>query len=329
MTRCGQPPPAATADWSRMLHAALGYAHRGLPVFPCHHPISDRHGGALVCSCGNRGCSRPGKHPLTRHGLHDATTDSQVIRGWWRRWPDASIAVSTGVAFDVLDLDSPAGVEAIRKLVAGHGLSLSGPVVRTGSGGWHYLLAPIGEGNRVGLLEGVDWRGMGGYVIAPPSRHISATRYRWVRGLDDTALPATPQPLRDLLARPGPARHPAPVRPVAVGDGYGRAALAAELDLFGQAPVGQRNYWLNRRVFRCYQLAADGLLDPDQVTARFSDTAHAIGLGEPETRRTLASARRAGLANPRTMRADTPTGRSRSRGTRGDQPPERCDGRSR
>ncbi|MGH8898063.1 MAG: bifunctional DNA primase/polymerase [Egibacteraceae bacterium] len=309
-------------DSPGMLDAALGYARRGIPVFPCHHPVPQPHG--LGCSCGDRRCSRPAKHPLTRHGLNDATTDPKVIRARWRRWPDANIGIPTGVAFDVLDLDGPAGVAAARKLVADHNLELTGPVVRTGSGGWHYLLTPTGQSSRVGLLEGVDWRGTGGYVIAPPSRHASSGRYRWVRGLDDTPLPPAPQALRDLLTRPQPAHHPTPSRPVIAADGYGQAALAAETARLAKAPLGTRNATLNRAAFRCYQLAAAGLLDPDEVTAQLTRTARALGLGDQETRRTLGSASRAGLANPRTVH--------RSRGVIRHQPldgRDRHDGRSR
>ena len=61
----------------------------------------------------------------------------------------------------------------------------SGPLVRTGGGGWHYYLAPTGLGNaHPADLEHVDWRGRGGYVVAPPSRHASGHPYQWVAGRD-------------------------------------------------------------------------------------------------------------------------------------------------
>jgi putative DNA primase/helicase len=70
---------------SEMFDAALGYADRGWPVFPLHSV--DDHGR---CACGDADCQSPGRHPLTDHGFEDATTDEQVIRDWWARWPWAT-----------------------------------------------------------------------------------------------------------------------------------------------------------------------------------------------------------------------------------------------
>lgn len=277
-----------------------------------------------------RGKLRPARHtPVNPQRLHAATTNVDVVRGWWERWPQANIGLATGVVFDALDIDGRQGVDALRALGIGQHREVLTPIVRTGRG-WHYLLAPTGEGNRIGLLEGVDWRGKDGYIIAPPSRHPSGHTYRWVRPFETVELARSPVTLIELLTHQPQRSREQPTRTadVAQPGAYGQAVLAAELSKLQQAAKGSRNATLNRTAFRCYQLAADGLLDPDQVTARFADTAHTIGLGTTETCRTLASARRAGLANPRTPRADTPT--DGSRGTRGDQPldiSERRDGR--
>jgi Bifunctional DNA primase/polymerase, N-terminal len=79
------------------------------------------------------------------------------------------------------------------------GLQSSGPLVRTGGGGWHYYLAPTGLGNaHFRGLEQVDWRGRGGYVIAPPSRHASGQAYQWAPGRD---LGTPPGQVPTVLAR--------------------------------------------------------------------------------------------------------------------------------
>ena len=140
------------------------YASRlGWRVAPCHWPIQ-RDGQTVCtcihkpdredpskCSCGHvRGiggqcscgredcvvrclgvpCQRIGKHPRTSHGLKDATTDSETIREWARRWPDANVLVATGeesgiVVFD-LDRHDPKedGVEGFRDLCADRGVDL-------------------------------------------------------------------------------------------------------------------------------------------------------------------------------------------------------------
>jgi hypothetical protein len=152
----------------------------------------------------------------------------------------------------------------------------------------------------------VDWRGRGGAVLAPPSRHIAGRSYRWVRGLDQAPLPEVPAALRELLdpVHPAMTRPAAPASPNTPGHPYGRRVLAGELAALGRATPGQRNHTLNRTAFKAYRYVASGLLDDQEVTVAFTQAALAIGLGPAEVTRTLASARTAGLANPRT--APTP-----------------------
>jgi Bifunctional DNA primase/polymerase, N-terminal len=57
--------------------------------------------------------------------------------------PQANIGLATGHTFDVLDVDGPTGAHAIQELAAAHGFQSSGPLVRTGGGGWHYYLARL------------------------------------------------------------------------------------------------------------------------------------------------------------------------------------------
>ncbi len=147
-----------------LLLAALTYARAGLPVLPLHTP-----GPAGHCSCRRAGCDRVGKHPRLPHGLTQASTDPGQVRAWWSRWPTANLGLRTGTLTDVCDIDSDTGRDALLRLLGTQ--PRHGPLVRTGSGGWHLYLAATGYGNRVRLLPGVDWRGVGGYVVAPPSHH--------------------------------------------------------------------------------------------------------------------------------------------------------------
>jgi hypothetical protein len=285
-----------------LLDAALGYAAHGIPVYPVHWPRRVPGGTSLACSC-RRGvaCDRPAKHPLVRHGVKQATTDPDRIGRWWHRWPAANLGLATGVVFDALDIDGPAALAAVGQL-SGAGPWLPGPLVATGGGGWHHWFAPTGLGNPPprGLAH-VDWRGIGGCVLAPPSRHASGQHYRWLVGLDQAPLPEVPAALRVRLdPDPPPSTRPAGrLDPAGPGPLYGRTVLAAELAALGRATPGQRNHTLNRCAFKVYRYVASGLLDDQDVTAAFTQAALAIGLSAVETARTLASARTAGLANPR------------------------------
>jgi hypothetical protein len=148
-----------------MLHnAALAYARRGVPVFPCE----------------------PGaKRPLTRNGHWDATTDSRVIERWWKRWPSANVGVPTGKKSGVVVLDvdvDEGGLESLAKLERAGTPVPKTARARTGGGGIHvFFRYPRGTEirNSAGLLgPGLDVRGEGGYVVVPPSRTRSS--YQWV-----------------------------------------------------------------------------------------------------------------------------------------------------
>jgi hypothetical protein len=319
--------------------AALAYAARGIPVLPLHHPIT--RGSAVRpvpagepavpgwlrgCSCGDRACAQAGKHPLgalVPHGLTEATTNRARVLAWWTAHPQANVGLATGHRFDVLDLDGPAGVAALREFADQHGIRLPnrGPVVRSGrgDGGWHYYLAPTGLPRRPQLLDGVDYQALGAYVVAPPSRHASGQRYAWARDLD-RPLPALPAALYERLAERAQPAHSVPAVPLAPVDGPGypwaRSALARELGRLAVAPKGRRNDQLWESGRNLFNLVAAGALDQHEVEAGLLEAAGRCGLLQEEprqTRRTLASARQVGLEHPRRPpdraapdRADTP-----------------------
>ena len=162
-----------------VLQAALDYAQRGWLVAPLHWIVKGQ------CSCGKPTCESQGKHPLTPHGLKDSSKNPAIIRKWWKMWPEANVAIITGKesGLVVIDLDDKGhGIQEEELQSKGHGNLPLTPTADTGGGGRHYFYAYNGSRirNRAGLLDlNVDVRGEGGYVVAPPSRHLSGKQYVW------------------------------------------------------------------------------------------------------------------------------------------------------
>lgn len=270
------------------LQAAYAYAAHGWPVFPVARSVDGR------CGCGwpaDR-CSSPGKHPLNPGGCRKASTDPEVIRTWWRRWPDANVAIATGQAADlaVLDVDGEDGRGSLAGIEAEYG-PLPGAVTVITSRGCHLFYRwtdglGIGSG-RYGA--GLDHRGEGGYVIAPPSVHPSGHVYRWL-GHDDPqpwAHPLAPWPGHALpVERPRP-EHPVvvPLHPPAPPEGV----LAGLVRTVLEAPVGERNSRLNWASFRAGEHIRAGRLDQVQAVTALQLAAERVGLTVAETRGTIVS----------------------------------------
>ena len=163
---------------------ALRYAGLGLAVLPLKPP-------------GMPGQKKPGKEPLTAHGVLDATTDQAVISQWWDRYPDANIGISTGsrsgglVVID-LDIDEARdlnGYEVLKEWQQEHGELPETWQSITGRGGYHIFYKDAARNsNKAGLYEGVDIRGENGYVVAPPSVHENGRRYEWEQGPGDLEI---------------------------------------------------------------------------------------------------------------------------------------------
>lgn len=102
----------------------------------------------------------------------------EQIRAWWKKWTRANIGIVTGTisGIIVLDVDGPEGQESI----ADKELPPT-TCATTGSGGAHYIFKhPGGEvRNFARRLPGLDLRGDGGYIVAPPSIHPNGNTYEW------------------------------------------------------------------------------------------------------------------------------------------------------
>src|SRR5215213_1001316 len=246
--------------------AALGYASRGIPVLPLHYPLPHHRGvqpvtddGQLAppvvgtgCSCRDPSCGQVAKHPLgvlVPHGLKEATTNRARVLAWWTQRPQANIGLATGYRFDVLDVDGPTGAQAIRALAAEHGLASSGPLVRTGGGGWHFCEGEQGRcakrRSRPGLTLGITGvlpsdRSVDQLPRTPPGAPSAdgvtseepglGPRRSTVRRLAVGALPANRRAGKDDMAS-----LPAVVRQVTVGvDSHKDVHVAAAVDQVGR-----------------------------------------------------------------------------------------------
>lgn len=180
------------------LEAALEYAHLGMSVLPLHTPQADG-----TCSCGKVDCHSIGKHPRVYGGVKDASTDIDVIKAWWKRWPNANVGIATGVTADigVLDIDPRhKGHISLNQLEEEYSKLPETLRVRTGSGGEHIFFKYPGESiiNSAGKIrEGIDFKTQGGYVVAAPSVHASGNKYQWTISEGDIA--EIPDWLRTLL----------------------------------------------------------------------------------------------------------------------------------
>lgn len=139
------------------------------------------------CACGDLNCKRPGKHPIGQcvpNGFKDATTDVELLAKWWSEYPSANVAVATGAASGiyVLDIDRDrGGLETLAQLEEAYGPLPATLISRTGGNGFHLFFEDVTglTCTRDKIGPGIDTRGDGGYVLLPPSNHISGSFYSW------------------------------------------------------------------------------------------------------------------------------------------------------
>lgn len=150
------------------------------------------------------------KKPLTPHGCKDAKKTVGAIRAWWKKYPDAAIGIATGSMSNIIiideDLDEEKGKNGYReveKWEREHSKKLPETVrAITGRGGAHCYYHYTGTDiiNQIDVIYGVDVRGEGGYVIAPPSTHPNGTEYQWEIGPDDMPMAEVDDTVRALIA---------------------------------------------------------------------------------------------------------------------------------
>ncbi len=166
-------------DIKRFRECAEAYLSLGWQIIPLCYPDQGQ------CTCG-RGCKKPGKAPhyrLCPQGSHQGTADMAEVSRWFDSGERFNLGIVTGQASGivVVDVDTEKdGHEAWGKLTGGRRQETA--TVQTGSGGGHfyYRCPAYPVRNSSGRLgKGIDVRGEGGYVVAPPSIHANGNEYRW------------------------------------------------------------------------------------------------------------------------------------------------------
>jgi hypothetical protein len=263
------------------VEAARAYAEHGWRVFPVN-----------------------GKRPLVQW-KDGSTTDTELIDALWEAHSGAGVAIATGTLSNlvVLDADGPQGLDTLRSLFDQHGASellLTTLQATTGKGRHYYFTHPGGHApNSASKLgAGLDVRGDGGFVVAPPSQHPDGGRYRFA---NPAAYPLElPAPVARALTRERAARNGAR----SLGDAAPvphelRDAVLERVGVVNRvsgAVEGARNATLNVGAFRLGRLVGEGKLDLDRTVAELVGAARECGLDPPEIPATIRSGLEAGAA---------------------------------
>ncbi len=322
--------PSVTPD-SRPRTAALEYAARGWRVVPLHHVRADG-----TCSCTEAAgqhkglrrdrkadawvaCESQGKHPRPWKWTLAATTDPRQIAAWWAAHPSDNVGIATGPESNlfVLDVDPDNGGDAtLAALEKAHGPLPTTRTAITGSGGSHHLFTWPKRARRDGrewrnsagkLGPGLDTRGAGGQIVAPPS--VSA-KGEYALAVD--APPAeVPNWLLDLLDAP-PQRQTTPpqtggatvTRLPGTADGdriaaYVRKVVGTECGAIVNATDGEQNYLINRAAFALGQLVAVGALTEIDAAAALTDAARQGNHPDGRAAASIRSGLEAGMRVPR------------------------------
>lgn len=192
------PFPTNTYD------AAQWYASmHGFSVFPTQGVKTVTANGKelLACTCGLNPCTSPGKHPATNKGRNASSKIESVIQNLWASRINLNVAISTGIesGIFVVDIDGVIGEESLVKLELENGKLPKTMTSKTGRGRHLLFKYPSKKVfNRTNCLgTSIDVRGDGGYIVCPPSRHISGVFYEWEDTLAEIA--DAPQWLLNLV----------------------------------------------------------------------------------------------------------------------------------
>lgn len=300
-----------------LAHEALAYASHGILIFPLWHVA----GGVCTCSDGPK-CGSPGKHPRNTRGVTGASHDMRRVERWWHMWPDANIGMPMGGnGLAAVDIDPAHGggdtIAVLDAYCLDRGIDPRATrLIRTGSGGEHRIYWQPPGGIKTGAntfgddAPGVDTRGRGGYLVAPPSLHASGQRYEVID--NGHRIAPWPTPLTELLEQAAEQRGELPggavacgPRPPTAGDRgavWAFNALLSETKQLADLPAGEgnrKNDALNIAAYKLGRRVGAGYLTEADVTTALLDACRGwTGHTERELRATIRSGLTAGMQKP-------------------------------
>lgn len=298
---------------STFAEKAQFYRQLGWPVFPLHF-ILDHGTPQARCSCGDKDCARPGKHPFIRRrdggkGKDDATIDGDQIDIWSDTEPRCNIGGVTGPLsrICVVDVDGEDGLRSVDELAA-RNYPLYDTAIATSGRGKHFYYRHIGglKTSAGSIARGIDIRAEGGQIVLPPSLHMSGRTYQWLvpptiqkPRIAPLWIPRILEQRRQDKQRGDYGSHVAESERARYGN---RRPPMEVIDVYAQRVAvlskesGNRNHTLNEQSFNAFRDCKKFNLDERAVESRLLAAAKACGLTFPEARATISSARRGAYA---------------------------------
>lgn len=199
------------------------------------------------------------KEPFKRsHGLNDATNDLKQVAEWARLYPNANIGIRTGAlsGVDVIDVDPKNGGILTAQELRNRGMPLPvRSVAKTRSDGYHLYVKhnPLLRTGTNRLGPGIDFRGEGGYVVAPGSV-VDGKRYRMIR---KASFPEAPAWLLNRIKAEEAARaQPTQSKPVRLSNlGEDKERV---LDALQYIDCNDRDTWVRVGMALCSGFGSDG-----------------------------------------------------------------------
>jgi hypothetical protein len=270
-----------------VLESALDYTGRKWPVFPAP-PDAKKSYKSAERSNGRR---------------WGATCNPDEVRHDFACWPQARIGIVTGAAGGIVVIETDTveghnvdGAASLQALERAHAPLPDTLQAISPSGSVHRYFGHPGAGIKIRnsaseLGPGIDVRGDGGMVIAPPSVTPNKGTYRWLHDLPVAPLPAW---LVELTReRPRTISHRATAAVCSIPTDRRLRGLVRTVM---RAPNLQRNSVLHWAACRCGELVANGSADVDLCFDALFEAALHVGLEHKEIGPTIASGIRKGSA---------------------------------